>query len=179
METIGDCCKFPCNGIDVISGVLKVHIYAKLTYLMPFLRADVAVTGLPSKSTTAARNLDLCHKAQADIRVVSFRLLLEPRNDHAAVMAKFAADCLSKSRKVFSALAPKLGADTTKLDLRLGIHRSVSFLLVRRSAFYISPKTLNRLPSFLLVLQRFRHCRRASRRERALPTFWRHRQHCC
>ena len=37
-------------------------------------------------------------------------------------MARFAWDCLKKSSIVFNAMAGRLGADTTTLNLRIGIH---------------------------------------------------------
>ena len=49
--------------------------------------------------------------------------IADPRRDHATAMARFAGDALAKSSVVFNALSPRMGDDTRKLDLRLGIHR--------------------------------------------------------
>lgn len=37
-------------------------------------------------------------------------------------MARFASDCLDKSREVIEALVDELGEDTSDLDLRVGLH---------------------------------------------------------
>lgn len=37
-------------------------------------------------------------------------------------MAKFANDCLHKSREIIKELTPTLGEDTSELEMRIGIH---------------------------------------------------------
>jgi class 3 adenylate cyclase len=45
-----------------------------------------------------------------------------PRSDHAVVMARFATDCLYKSREIFKRLEVELGPDMAELCFRIGIH---------------------------------------------------------
>ncbi|CAB9509771.1 Receptor-type guanylate cyclase gcy [Seminavis robusta] len=45
-----------------------------------------------------------------------------PQEDHAVIMAKFANSCMQKMDEVTSSLVDKLGADTTDLKLRGGLH---------------------------------------------------------
>ena len=65
-----------------------------LTFSFPLTDCYVAVTGLP-----------------------------EPQDKHATIMASFALECLEKMTLVTNDLAPILGDDTTKLALRVGLHR--------------------------------------------------------
>ncbi|CAB9496134.1 Receptor-type guanylate cyclase gcy [Seminavis robusta] len=48
--------------------------------------------------------------------------LPKPRKDHAAVMARFANDCLNRLLKLVKALEKSLGPDTSNLGLRIGLH---------------------------------------------------------
>jgi class 3 adenylate cyclase len=48
--------------------------------------------------------------------------LPEPRKSHAVVMAKFAADCRSKTNQICQELEISLGPGTADLKLRIGLH---------------------------------------------------------
>jgi class 3 adenylate cyclase len=48
--------------------------------------------------------------------------LPKPQDDHAIIMARFAAECDLKMGRVTHRLAEKLGADTSQLTLRFGLH---------------------------------------------------------
>lgn len=46
--------------------------------------------------------------------------LPEPRKDHAAVMCRFASDCMYRMQNLVKALEVSLGPDTGDLGLRIG-----------------------------------------------------------
>lgn len=48
--------------------------------------------------------------------------LPEPREDHAVCMARFARDCLLKTRELTKELELTLGPDTADLAMRIGLH---------------------------------------------------------
>lgn len=48
--------------------------------------------------------------------------LPEPQENHAVIMVRFAAECLSKFQMVIHDLSMTLGEDTNELAFRVGIH---------------------------------------------------------
>ena len=54
--------------------------------------------------------------------VVAVTGLPEAQEDHAAIMAKFAVQCLMKVNPVLHTLVDKLGPETTELSMRFGLN---------------------------------------------------------
>jgi class 3 adenylate cyclase len=65
------------------------------------------------------------HKSTFHLRPHSYVAVTgipEPQKFHAEIMVKFARDAMLKFSQVVNDLAPSLGDDTAKLEMRIGLH---------------------------------------------------------
>ena len=72
--------------------------------------------------------------------------LPNPRNDHAQIMASFAASCLDQVKKVTRDLEVHLGPETGDLAMRLGLHSgpvTAGVLRGEKSRFQLFGDTMN------------------------------------
>lgn len=83
----------------------------------------VAVTGLPGMWQIYWKCKGyLCNPTQTNTFVLFPSHTIEPQEDHALIMVRFARDCMYKSYELTKKLEVTLGPDTAELSMRFGLH---------------------------------------------------------
>ena len=102
--------------------------------------------------------------------------LPKPQEQHAVIMAKFAADCMTALSGMMHVLVEKLGSDTANLSMRFGLHSVSSRNTICFHNMLARHFILSNWVHSLTTGTSYR--RSIERRSCSLSVVWRYCQHC-